>query len=330
MNNRRKLLVALGACALAASAGPFAQPPAAGMHRIGFLGSSLAKGDASELAALRAGLRELGYVEGKNLAIETRLAEGKYDRFPDLAAELVRLKVEVIVTQGPQATSAAQQATATIPIVMANSDDPVASNFVKSLAHPGGNITGLSNLSGEIGAKHLEMLLGMVPKLSRVAVLLNPANASSGAIVLKSVQSVAGSRGVKVLPIEARSAAEIETAFARMRHEKAGAVILVQDAVFQQQRTLIAELAVKHRLPTIFRNRQFAEAGGLISYGPTAEENFRRAATYVGKILRGAKPGDIPVEQPTNFRLVINGRTAKTLGLIIPQSLLIGADNVIE
>ena len=300
------------------------------MHRIGFLGSSLAKGDASELAALRAGLRELGYVEGKNLAIETRLAEGKYDRFPDLAAELVRLKVEVIVTQGPQATSAAQQATATIPIVMANSDDPVASNFVKSLAHPGGNITGLSNLSGEIGAKHLEMLLGMVPKLSRVAVLLNPANASSGAIVLKSVQSVAGSRGVKVLPIEARSAAEIETAFARMRHEKAGAVILVQDAVFQQRRTLIAELAVKHRLPTIFRNRQFAEAGGLISYGPTAEENFRRAATYVGKILRGAKPGDIPVEQPTNFRLVINGRTAKTLGLIIPQSLLIGADNVIE
>lgn len=160
--------------------------------------------------------------------------------------------------------------------------------------------------------------------------LLNPANASSGAIVLKSVQSVAGSRGVKVLPIEARSAAEIETAFARMRHEKAGAVILVQDAVFQQQRTLIAELAVKHRLPTTFRNRLFAEAGGLISYGPTAEENFRRAATYVGKILKGAKPGDIPVEQPTNFRLVINGKTAKTLGLAIPQSLLIGADNVIE
>lgn len=330
MNNRRKLLIALGLFVLAAPAGSFAQPPAAGMHKIAFLGSNIAKGDASELAALLGALRKLGYVEGKNLVIETRLAEGKYDRFPDLAAELVRLKVEVIVTQGPQATSAAQQATATIPIVMANSDDPVASNFVKSLARPGGNITGLSNLSGEIGAKHLEMLLSVVPGLSRVAVLLNPANASSSAVVLKSVQSAAESKGIKISRVEARSPEEIETAFARMKHEKAGALILVQDAVFQQQRALIAELAVKNRLPTIFRNPQFAQAGGLISYGPTADENFRRAAIFVDKILKGAKPGDIPVEQPTNFRLVINGRTAKTLGLTIPQSLLIGAERVIE
>lgn len=325
-----KLVVAFVIGALTASSSAIAQQPAPGMHTIAFLGSDISKDIPNELDALRARLRELGYLEGKNLVIETRLAKGQYDRFPGLAAELVHLKVDAIVTQGPQATRAIQQVTVTTPVVMANSDDPVASNFVKSLALPGGNITGLSNLSGEIGIKHLEMLLNMVPKLSRVAVLFNPANTSSSAIVLKSVQSAAQSKDVQVVPIEARTAEEINLAFARMKDEKVGALILVQDAVFQQQRHHIAQLAVKHQLPTIFRNRQFAEAGGLISYGPVPEENFRRAATFVDKILKGTKPGTIPVEQPTNFRLVINGKTAKLLGLTITQSLFISADKVIE
>lgn len=283
-----------------------------------------------DAAALPRGLQELGYAEGKNLQIEWRYADGKYDRFAGLAAELVQLKMDVIVTGGPTATGAAQKLTTTLPIVMANSDDPVESGFVKSLAHPSGNITGLSNISGEIGPKQLEMLLSMVPGLSRVAVLVNPANSSSIVMVLKPLQSAAQTKGIMILPVAARAPQEIEAAFTRIVKEKAEAVIVVQDAVFSQQRGRLAELAAKNRLPTIGRDRSYAGAGGLMSYGPNGLDNFRRVATYIDRIFKGAKPGDLPVEQPTKFDLIINGKTAKALGLSIPQLMLLRADQVID
>ena len=277
----------------------------------------------------RQGMRELGYVEGKNLVIEWRSAEGKFERLPDLAAELVQLKVDVIVTAGTPAISAAQKATTTIPIVMGSAGDPVGSGFVKSLARPGGNITGLSNMVVDLGPKHLEMLRSMVPKLSRVAVLVNPSN-SSHATILKSVQAAAQKTNIKVLPAEARTPQEIESAFSTMTQGNVGAVLVAIDAFFIQQGRQIAELAAKHRLPSMSASREYVEAGGLMSYGQNLADNYRRAATYVDKILKGAKPGDLPVEQPTKFELIINGKTAKALGLTIPQSLLISADKVIE
>jgi ABC-type uncharacterized transport system substrate-binding protein len=330
MITRRKLLVALGVSVLATSLVSFAQQQGK-IWRIGFLSQRPrpASLDSDIFGAFRRGMRELGYVEGKNLVIEWRWAEGKYDRLPELAAELVQMKVDVIVAAGAQDISAAQKATSTIPIVMATAPDPVGSGFVKTLARPGGNITGLSNLSAEVSPKHLEMLLSMVPKLSRVAVLVNPANPAH-AMVLKSVQSAAQRTSAKILPVEARTAPEIEKAFSAMAREKAGAVIVARDGFFIQQVRQIAELAAKNRLPSISGYRNYAEAGGLMSYGQNPAESFRRAATYVDKILKGAKPGDLPVEQPTKFELLINRKTAKALGLTIPQSLLISADRVIE
>jgi len=274
-------------------------------------------------------MRELGYVEGKNLVIEWRFADNKYERLPDLAADLVRLKVDVIVTAGPAATSAAQKATTTIPIVFGGANDPVGSGFVKSLARPAGNITGLSNVSVEMSPKLLEMLLSTMPKLSRVAVLMNPSN-SGHATMLKNVQAAAQKANVKVLPVEARTPQEIETGFSVMTKENAKAVIVVRDALFNQQVRQIAELAAKNRLSSIAQIREYVDAGGLMSYGPSITDSYRRAATYVDKIFKGAKPGDLPVEQPTKFELLINRKTAKALGLTVPQSLLISADKVIE
>ena len=274
-------------------------------------------------------MRELGYVEGKNLVIEWRFADNEVERLSDLAAEFVRLKVDVIVAAGSVATSAAQKATATIPIVMGSSGDPVGSGFVNSLARPGGNITGITNLITEVGPKHLEMLRSMVSRLSRVAVLVDPAN-SAAAAILKSIQTAAPRTGVTILPAEARTPQEIETAFSNMARQNAGAVIVVQGSLFIQQWRQIAELAAKHRLPSITASREYPTTGGLMSYGPNYAENYRRAATYVDKILKGAKSADLPVEQPTKFELFINRKTAKALGLTIPQSLLISADKVIE
>ena len=326
MNTRRKLVMALGASALTASFGSFPQQQGK-VWRVGFLGTSTASGYAPE--ALRAGLRELGYVDGKNLVIEWRFAEGKNERLPGLATELVNLKVDVIVAQGTPATSAAQKATTNIPIVMATIGDPVGAGFVKSLARPGGNITGLTNISGDISAKHLEMLLSMVPKLSRVVVLVNPENPSN-TMALRNVQAAARRTGVTILSFEARAPQEIENAFSQMPRQKAGALIVARDAFFNQQVRQIAELAAKNRLPTICGIREYVEAGGLMSYGHNQADNYRRAATYVDKIFKGAKPSDLPVEQPTKFELFINRKTAKALGLTIPQSLLISADKVIE
>jgi len=329
MNNRRKLLVALCASALAAPLESVAQRQRAKTFRLGFLSPASATGTASRVEALRAGLRDLGYVEGKNIVIEFRWADGKTERLPTLAAELVQLKVDVIVTAGATATGAAQKATATIPIVMGATSDPVGGGFVKSLARPGANITGLSVITVDISAKHLEMLLSMVPKLSSVAALLNPTNAGHST-VLKSLEAAARVAKVKILPAEARSPQEIERMFSMMAQGNAGAVIVAADAFFNQQSRQIAELAAKHRLPTMSVSREYVEAGGLISYGPNVPDSYRRAALYVDKILKGAKPGDLPVEQPTTFELFISRKTAKALGLTIPQSLVISADKVIE
>ena len=274
-------------------------------------------------------MRELGYAEGGNLKIEWRFADGRNELLPGMAAELVQLKPDIIVAAGAQAIGAAQKATTTIPIVMGTTGDPVGSGFVKSLAHPGGNITGLSDISSDLGAKLLDLLLRMVPKVTHVAVLTNPANPSHPTL-LKSIQNAAQTAGIRITPVAASSAQEIESAFSVMIKEKAGAVIAAADALFNQQIRRIAELTAKHRLPSISGWPQYVAAGGLMNYGQDFGENFRRAATFVDKIFKGAKPADLPVEQPTKFELVINGKAAKALGLTIPQSLLISANKVIE
>ena len=299
--------------------------------RVGFLTQRRRPGsiDSDFIGGFPRGMRELGYVEGRNLAIEWRFADGKSERLADLAADLVRLKVDVIVSGSSQAISALQKATLTIPIVMATSGDPIGSGFVKSLARPGGNITGLSNLTSDIGPKLLELLLSMVPKLFRVAVLVNPVNPAS-ATLLKSVQSAAKGIGVTVLPVEARTAQEIENAFSTMKQGNARAVIVAVDALFIQQYRSIADLAAQNRLPSVSQIREYVEAGGLLSYGPNLAEQFRRSAAYVDKIFKGAKPEDLPVEQSATFELLINGKTAKALGLSIPRSVLLRADKVIE
>lgn len=326
MTTRRKLLFAIGAGALAAPFASFAQQQGK-VWRVGFLtaGRPAALGSAG---AFRQGMRELGYVEGKNLVIEWRFTDGKVERLPGLAAELVQLKLDVIVAGGTPVTSVVQKATTTIPIVMVNVADPVDSGFIKTLARPGGNITGTSSLTSELSTKHLEMLLSVVPKLSRVAVLVNP-DTPPHLATLKNIQAAAQRASVKILPVEARTAQEIENAFSVMTQQSAGAVI-VTGGLFNPHRRRIAELAAKHQLPSIAAARQYAEAGGVMSYGPDLSDTYRRAATYVDKILKGAKPGDLPVEQPTKFALLINGKTAKALGLTIPQSLLIQANEVIQ
>jgi len=328
VNNRRKLIIALGAGALATPFSLLAQQQSK-VWRVGFLAQrqiSISESD-NYYGPFRQGMRELGYVEGKNLMIEWRSAEGKSERLQDFAMELVRLKVDVIVATSTPCVSAAKKATTTIPIVMGSILDPVGSEFVKSLAHPGGNITGLSNLTGDISSKLLEMLLKIAPKVARVAVLVNPSNLAH-ANVLKNTQAAAEGVAVKVLPVEAQTPQEIERAFSAMSLEAVGAVIVVRDGLFNQQARQIVELATKNRLPSIFANREYTD--GLMSYGSNTADIFRRSATYVDKILKGAKPADLPIEQPTKFELIINGKTAKALGFKIPQSLLIMADKVIE
>jgi putative ABC transport system substrate-binding protein len=329
MNNRRKLIVGLGAGALASPFACFSQQKAK-VWRVGFLAARhLGPLESDPFGAFSRGMHDLGYIEGKNLTIEWLSAEGKYERLPELVAQLIQLKVDVIVAPGPPATRAAQKATTTIPIVMANSSDPVGSGFVKSLAKPGGNITGLSDLSSDLSPKHLEILRTMAPKVTRVAVLVDFDNPSH-AHTLKTIEVAAQKLGVQILPVQGRTPQEAEAAFIIMARQKVEAMIIPGDARLTPQYRQIAELAVKNRWPTISGRLEYAEFGGLMSYGQDVADNFRRAATYVDKIFKGAKPSDLPVEQPTKFELVINGRTAKALGLTIPPSLLISADKVIE
>ena len=324
--NRRDAVVAL--ITLGAAVGsrtPSAQQQAS-VWRVGFLalGSSASLGSENSDAFLK-GMRELGYIEGKNLVVEWRFADGSFERLPGLAVDLVRLKVDVIVAVASAAIGAAQKATTTIPIVMATTGDPVGSGFVKSLARPGGNITGLSNMGGETGGKLLELLLSVVPKLSRVAVLVTPTSTTFRAI-LESVQGAGQKAGVKVLVTEASTPQEIENAFAMMARENAGAVIVGAAPFFGVQRQQIADLALKYRLPSMYGNRAYVEAGGLMGYGGVRTENYLRSAIYVDKILKGAKPGDLPVEQPTLFELAVNLKTAKYLGLTIPPTILLRAE----
>ncbi len=319
---RRQFLLATGVLLAA----PLAQPQPKITH-IGFLASDSSSTRVYE--GFRQGMRELGYVEGKNIIIHWRFADGKYERLSSQAAELVRLKVNLIVAGTTLSVQAARHATTTIPIVMVAVPDPVGEGFVARLARPGGGITGLSNIVTEVSAKHLELLRAMIPKISRVAVLINPINPSDS-LILEQIAGAAYATGVKVFPIEASTASEIEAGFGAMIRARAEALIVAADSYFDVQRDQITLLAVKNRLPMISSNLEMTEAGGLMSYGQDLAAHYRRAASYVDKILKGARPGDIPVEQPTILELAINQRTAKALGLTISQELLFRADKVIN
>lgn len=320
------LAITLIPCALTAAAQPKVK-----VWRVGFL-SARARPDSianDYYGAFPQRLNELGYVEGKNLTIEWRFAAGDYERLPKLAMELVQASVDVIMALGPPAVEAARRATTTIPIVIVVSNDPVDAGFVKSLARPGGNITGLSNLAGDISPKHLELLKATAPQLARVAVLTNPGNMAHTAM-LKSVEDAAQRIGVRVFQAKAQTPAEIERAFASMIRERASAVMVGLDPLFIQQQRQIASLAAKNRLPSIFANREYAEAGGLMSYGQNQTDIYRRAATYIDKIFKGARAGDLPVEQPMTFELVVNLKTAKAIGLTMPPEIMVQATRVIE
>jgi putative ABC transport system substrate-binding protein len=297
--------------------------------RIGYLSPNSPSTNPARYEAFRQGLRELGYVEGKNVFIESRYAEGKLDRLPGLAAELVRLKVDVIVTSSPSPTRAAKEATVTIPIVFAQDGDPVANGFVASLARPGGNITGLSTLAPELSGKRLELLKEVVPKLSRVAVF-GTSTSPSTVPTLKETELAAGAFKLQHQYLDILDPKDIETAFRAASKGRVDAVLVLGGPVVFSQRTQIAGLAVKSRLPAIYPQTEFTEAGGLMYYGANTPDMYRRAATYVDKILKGAKPGDLPVEQPTKFELIINLKAAKHIGLTIPPNVLARADKVIR
>ena len=305
-----------------------AQQPAK-VPRIGFLSSLSPAAVSARMDAFRQGLRELGYVEGKNIVIESRWAEGKTERLPELAAELVRLKVDVIVTGGPSVNRFAKEATVTIPIVLAFDNDPVGNGFAASLARPGGNVTGLSALSPEISGKQLELLKEIVPTLSRVAVLGNSAEPAN-ALVLREVELAAGAFGVKLQHLDVLGPKDIETAFRAASKGRADAVLVLLSPVVISHRTQLVEIALKSRLPAIYFRPEFVEDGGLMSYATSFADLSRRAATYVDKILKGTKPADLPVEQPTKFELVINLKAAKQIGLTIPPNVLAQADKVIR
>jgi putative tryptophan/tyrosine transport system substrate-binding protein len=325
--NRRAFVTGLGA-ALAAPLGGEAQQ-AAKIWRIGYLSSSSAERERTRIAAFQQGLRELGYLEGHSVLIEQRYAGGEFERLPDLAAELARLKVDVFVAAGAPATHAARKASSVIPIVMCSVADPVGMGLVASLARPGGSITGLSDFNTGVVAKRLELLREVVPSVSRVAVLLNPTNPSNPP-QLKLTQAAAAAMAVTLLAFEAKRAYEIDRAFAAIKTERPGALIVIGDPMLGSHRKRIVELSGQNRLPAIYWVREFSDAGGLMSYGANVDDLWRRAATYVDKILKGAKPADLPIEQPTKFELVINLKTAKALGLTIPPSLLLRADQIIE
>jgi ABC-type uncharacterized transport system substrate-binding protein len=328
MTNNRVFTFAL--CVMLFALGAFAQAQQPKkVPRIGYLTATSRSINPARIEAFRQGLRELGYVEGKNIVIEWRHADGKADRLPRLAAELVRLNMDVIVSGGSTATRAAKEATSTIPIVMAQDNDPVGNGFVVSLARPGRNITGLATLRTELSGKRLELLREIVPKLSRVAVIgssTNPGNPQS----LKETEAAAAAFGVKLQYLDVLGPNDIEIAFQEATKGHADAVLVLASPVLNSRRSQVVELAAKSRVPAIYDRRDFGELGGLVSYGTSVVELDHRAANYVDKILKGAKPADLPVEQPTKFELVINLKTAKQIGLTIPQKVLARADRVIR
>jgi len=320
---RRKFLATLGGAAAAWPLAAEAQQPGT-LRRIGFLFSAIPPahfGSDGGGRGFTQGMRELGYLEGKDFVVEWRSAEGHYERLTDFAA--------AIVTGSSPAVRPAQQATTTIPIVMGYSTDPVGNGFVASFAHPGGNTTGLAGSADDSSPKQLELLATIVPRLSRVAFLKNPQSPSS-LTVMKSAESAAEKAGLLVVPVEARNPQEIDDAFAALAKQIVAAVMVGTDPMFFVQREQIAQLALRNRLASIFQLREFVAAGGLMSYGESLEEFYRRAASFVDKIFKGAKPGDLPIEQPTRFNLVINRKTADAIGLTVPPQLYIFADEVIE
>jgi len=297
--------------------------------RIGFLAITSPRDMSLRMAAFRHGLRELGYIEGKTIVVDDRYAEGKLDRLRSMTAELVQLKADVIVTSGPIGTRTAKEATATLPIVMAYDNDPVASGFVASLARPGGNITGLSTHYPEITGKQLELLKEIVPKMSHLAVLgdsSEPFTAQS----LKETERAAKAFGVQLQYLDVKDPKDVKSALEDARKSRADAAVVLASAIFISQRSQLAELAVKNRLPAVYQASEYVEAGGLMTYGASITDLFRRAATYVDRILKGAKPADIPVEQPTTFELIINLKAAREIGLTIPPNVLARADRVIR
>ena len=323
--DRRQLFVVLGTCALAV---PFAvRAQQQRVYRIGFLGNSTAALEANLVASFREGLRDLGYVEGRNIVIEYRWAEGKYERFPELIAELVALNVDIIVTAGTPAALAVKRAMVRIPLVMAAVGDPVGTGLVASLARPGGNFTGLTAIAPDLEGKRLELLREVVPKVSHVSFLLNPENALQTASE-KQARAAAEVLHVDVQFVGVREVSHFDQAFDRIAKERPDAFIVLADRVFLHNRARIVDFAARNRLPAVYPYRELVEAGGLMSFGPNYADMHRRAANYVDKILKGAKPADLPVEQPTKFELIINLKTAKALGLTIPQSVLIRADEV--
>ena len=297
--------------------------------RIGYLSGSFVSTSPDRREAFRQGLRELGYVEGKNIVVEYRYADGKFDKLPGLAAELVRLKVDIIVTAGPQATRPAKQATSTIPIVMAQDPDPVGNGFVADLARPAGNVTGSATFAPELSGKQLELLKEIVPNLSRVAVFgtsINPGNAQN----LREVELAARTFGVKLQYLDILSSNDVELAFRAASNGNVSAVLMLPGSVLVLKRAQLADIAAKNQLPAIYPQPEFTEAGGLMYYGANTRALFHRAATYVDKILKGAKPAELPVEQPQKFEFIINLKAAKRIGLTISQKVLARADRVIK
>ena len=325
------LATTLAVLVLAALFGTAAAQPPEKVSRVGYI----SPGSPSDPVRLRRfeifqqAMRDLGYVDGRNLSLEPRWAGNAYDRYPALAADLVRLKVDIIVTLGGAATQAAQQATRSIPIVMSIVTDPLGSGLISGLAHPGGNVTGTSMMAPDLVPKQLELLKEVVPKLSRVALLWNPANPGSAA-QLREAENVARATGLRLHVLEARDQREIDRAFVAMTREQPGALVVLADAIFINQRRQIADLAVKSRLPAVYGMSDYAEVDGLMIYGVNLPAMHRRAAIFVDKILKGAKPSDLPVEQPNVFELIVNLKTAKALGVTIPSSVLLRADQVIE
>ena len=329
MTDRRCFLASLVATLAAASIPAVGQPPGK-VRRIGALVPQRRQEVQENIAHLNRGLQDLGWVEGPNLRVEWRFADGKYERLPDLAKELVASGAELIVSVGGSPSAmAAQGASRTLPIVFVNVGDPVALGLVDSLSHPGRNATGLTNLTADTVVKHLEMLRSLVPGLAKVAVFWNPATPMSPK-TLKALETAAAESGTKVRPFATRTPEDISDAFSRMKADRPGALVLTGDSFLQQSRGLIADQALALRLPSIGPHVQFADAGGLLTYGANPAESYTRAAGLVYRILRGAKPADLPVEQPTKLQFVINRKTAKAIGVTIPPDLLLLADRVIE
>jgi putative tryptophan/tyrosine transport system substrate-binding protein len=328
--HRRRAVAAI-ACIGAAGAlrGAFAQQGK--VWRIGFLSprAKPAPGEAYPYYAIVKGMKELGHVEGKDYVMEWRYTDGRYERFAELAAELVRAKVDIIVTGTPAGVRAAQRATSTIPIVIGAAGDPLALGLVASLSRPGGNTTGMSNITIELSRKTLELLRAAIPNLSRVAVLWNPDNPANP-INVRQIQTEAKSLGLSVVPIEANTPERIKSGFAEIKRAEASAVIVLADGFFAQQRRQIAELGLAQRVATMYSNRELPDAGGLMSYGQNMADIYRRSASYIDRIMKGAKPGELPVEQPTKLELVVNLKTARAMGLSIPNEVLLRADEVIR